>query len=94
MRENRTHGSEGGEAQTNEPSLPLSAPTANLELPTFGLLSPEQPPRVRCSPRSTKGAIKGCHRTSKETLRLITIPEDQAEFEREVGLAIDRYKEQ
>ena len=31
MRENRTYGSEGGEAQLNEPSLPLSVPGSALE---------------------------------------------------------------
>jgi 23S rRNA (cytosine1962-C5)-methyltransferase len=35
MRENRTYGSEGGEAQTNEPSLPLSIWT-DYELLDFG----------------------------------------------------------
>jgi hypothetical protein len=31
MRENRPYGSEGGEAQTNEPSLPLCAPVKAFE---------------------------------------------------------------
>ena len=31
MRENRTYGSEGGEAQLNEPSLPLSAASKFLK---------------------------------------------------------------
>jgi len=37
--------------------------------------------------------VERFHRTLKETLRLITIPEDRAEFKREVGFAIDWYNE-
>ena len=33
------------------------------------------------------------HRTLKTLLRLTTIPENQAEFERELGLIIDWYNE-
>ncbi len=32
MRENRTCGSEGGEAQLNEPSLPLSTEVENSDM--------------------------------------------------------------
>ena len=37
--------------------------------------------------------VERFHRTLKEILRLITIPEDQTEFEREVDLAIVWYNE-
>jgi transposase InsO family protein len=37
--------------------------------------------------------VERFHRTLKEILRRIMIPEDQADFEREVGLVIDWYNE-
>jgi len=37
--------------------------------------------------------VERFHRTLKEILRLITVPEDQSEFECEVGLIIDWYNE-
>ena len=37
--------------------------------------------------------VERFHRTLKEILRLTTIPEDQTEFERELGLIIDWYNE-
>ncbi len=37
--------------------------------------------------------VERFHRTLKGLLRLITIPEDQSQFEREVTLAIDWYNE-
>ena len=35
MRENRMYGSEGGEAQTNEPFLPLSIPHSEIRIRLF-----------------------------------------------------------
>ena len=43
--------------------------------------------------RGSVAVVERFHRTLKEILRLITIPEDQTEFEREVGCAIDWYNE-
>ena len=37
--------------------------------------------------------VERFHRTLKEILRLITVPEDQAQFEREVGCIIEWYNE-
>ncbi len=51
MRENRTSGSEGGEAQANEPSLPLSA----WHLPR---VSPRHAPT-----RFTRGQLPGRNKT-------------------------------
>ena len=43
--------------------------------------------------RGSIAVVERFHRTVKEILRLIAIPEDQSEFEREVRLAIDWYNE-
>ena len=43
--------------------------------------------------RGSIAVVERFHRTLKEMLRLITIPEDQTEFEREVKLAVDWYNE-
>ena len=43
--------------------------------------------------RGCIAVVERFHRTLKEILRLITIPEDQTEFEREVRFAIDWYNE-
>ena len=43
--------------------------------------------------RGSIAVVERFHRTLKEILRLITIPEAQAEFEREVGFAIGWYNE-
>ena len=37
--------------------------------------------------------VERFHRTPKEILRLISVPEDQAQFEREVGFIIEWYNE-
>ena len=37
--------------------------------------------------------VERFHRTLKETLRLISVPEDQVQFEREIGFIIDWYNE-
>ena len=37
--------------------------------------------------------VERFHKTIKEILRLITVPEDQSEFECEVGLILDWYAE-
>jgi hypothetical protein len=43
--------------------------------------------------RGSIAVVERFHRSLKEVLRLITIPEDQAQFEHEVRLVIDWYNE-
>ncbi len=58
MRENRTSGSEGGEAQTNELSLPLSLTSA---VSLFGVRTTEGPPTLRqtgrCKPAKSGSGL-------------------------------------
>jgi len=43
--------------------------------------------------RGSIAVVERFHRTLKEILRLITLPEDQVQYEREIGFIIDWYNE-